>query len=172
MNPAVRALSTSVALALAATTYFVLQPRAESPGPPRPSSALSAPRPMPPLAPLSAREILDRGVALDLGGEQRRRLEALDRLWRREISGLQAEIRETEREFAGFAEGTRGGRGVTAREIQRRATEFSQLSAEVRQRREHHSEAALAVLAGWQRARLTQSRPVVIGEGGHATGRN
>ena len=47
MNPATRYLSTSMALALVATSYFVLQPRAERPGPPRPSPALSAPRPDP-----------------------------------------------------------------------------------------------------------------------------
>jgi len=125
-----------------------------------------------PPAPLSARVILDRGVALDLGGEQRRRLEALDRLWRHEISGLEAEIRETEREFAGFATETQGARGVTAGGIQRRGGEFGQLGAELRQRREHHSEAVLRVLASWQRARLTQSRVVVSEEGGNGAGRN
>ena len=159
MNPATRYLSTSMALALVATTYFVFQPRPERPGPPRPSPALSAPRlPLPP-APPTAREILDRSVALDLRGDQRVRLEALDRLWRREISGLEAEIGEAEREFSGFVKEAQGVRGVTAQEIQRRGAEFSQLSAELRERRQHHSEAALRVLADWQRTRLAQPRP-------------
>ena len=159
MNPAARYLSTSVALALVATTYFVLQPRAERPGPPRPSPALSAPRPALPPAPPIAREILDRSVELDLRGDQRVRLEALDRLWRREISGLEAEIGEAEREFSGFVKHAQGVRGVTAQEIQRRGAQFSQLSAELRERRQHHSEAALRVLADWQRTRLAQARP-------------
>jgi hypothetical protein len=77
-----------------------------------------------------------------------------------------------EREFAGFATETQGARGVTAREIQRRGGEFGQLGAELRQRREHHSEAVLRVLASWQRARLTQSRPVVTEEAGNGAGRN
>ena len=160
MSPAVRSLSTSVALALVATTYFVLQPRPERPASPRPAAAVSAPRPPLPPAPPTAREILDRGVTLDLWGDQRLRLEALDRLWRREISGLEAEIREAEREFSGFANEAQGARGVTAQEIQRRGAEFSQLSAELRERRQHHSEAALRVLADWQRTRLAQSRPI------------
>lgn len=162
MNAVVRHLSTSVAVALVATTYFVLQPRTERPGPPRPSPALSAPRPPLPPAPPTAREILDRGMALDLWGDQRVRLETLDRRWRSEIGGLEAEIREAEREFAGFAKEARGARGATAREIQRRGAEFSELSAELRERREQHSEAALRILADWQRARLAQARPFGI----------
>jgi hypothetical protein len=172
MTLAVRYLSTSVALALAATTYFVLQPRAERPAPPRPSPALSAPRPPLPPAPPTAREILDRGVALDLWGDQRVRLEALDRLWRREIGGLEAEIREAEREFAGFVTEAQGTRGATPQEVQRRGAEFSQLSAELRERRQHHSEAALRVLADWQRTRLAQSRPFVIEGRSNEAGRN
>ncbi len=172
MNPAVRALSTSVALALVATTYFVLQPRAERPPPPRPSPTLSAPRPPLPPAPPTARGILDRGVALDLWGDQRVRLKALDRLWRREISGLEAEIREAEREFSGFVNEAQGTRGVTAQEIQRRGTEFSQLSAELRERRQHHSEAALRVLADWQRTRLNQARAFAAEGRSHEAGRN
>ena len=172
MNPAVRYLSTSVALALVATTYFVFQPRAERPGPPRPLSVGSAPRSALPRAPFTAREILDRGVALDLWGDQRVRLEALDRLWRRQITGLEAEIREAEREFAGFAKEAQGTRGVTAQELQRRGTEFSQLSAELRERRQHHSEAALRVLADWQRSRLALSRPFVVEGESNGAGRN
>jgi hypothetical protein len=172
MNPAARYLSTSVALALVATTYFVLQPRAERPGPPRPSPTLSAPRPALPPAPPTAREILDRGVALDLRGDQLVRLEALDRLWRREIGGLEAEIREAEREFSGFVKEAQGARGVRAQEIQRRGTEFSQLSTELRERRQRHSEAAVRVLANWQRTRLAQAKPFVIEGRSNESGRN
>ena len=100
------------------------------------------------------------------------RLEALDRLWRREIRGLEAEIREAEREFSSFAKEAQGARGVTAQEIQRRGTEFSQLSAELRERRLHHSEAALRVLADWQRSRLAQSKRFAIEGESNGAGRN
>jgi hypothetical protein len=172
MKPAVRYVSTSVALALVATTYFVLQPRPDRPGPPRPSAALSAPRPPLPPAPPTAREILGRSVTLDLRDDQRVRLEALERLWHREISGLEAEIGEAEREFSGFVKEAQGVRGMTAREIQRRGAELSQLSAELRERRQRHSEAALRVLADWQRTRLAQSRPIVVGGKSNEAGRN
>jgi hypothetical protein len=111
-------------------------------------------------------------VALDLGGHQRVRLEALDRLWRREISGLEAEIREAERELSGFVKEAHGARGVTAQEIERRGAEFSQLSAELRERRQHHSKAALRVLADWQRTRLAHARPFVIEGRSNEAGRN
>jgi hypothetical protein len=111
-------------------------------------------------------------VALDLRGDQRARLETLDRLWRREISGLEAEIREAEHEFSDFAREMQGRRGVTAQEIQRRGTEFSQLSAELRERRRRHSEAALRVLADWQRTRLAQARPFVIEATSDGAGRH
>ena len=51
---------------------------------------------------------------------------------------------------------------MSIQEIQRRSTEFSRLSAELRERRQHHSEAALRVLADWQRTRLAQSRPFIV----------
>lgn len=154
MNPPARYVSTSLALALVAAGYFLLQARMERPGPPRPAPPLAAPRPALPPIPPTARDILDRAVALDLRGDQRVRLEALDQLWRWEISGLEATIRESEREFSAFMSEAQASRGARVQDIQQRAAEFGRLSAELRERRWHHSDGALRVLADWQRERL------------------
>jgi hypothetical protein len=162
MNPHVRSLSAALALVIVAAAYFVFQARIERPGPPRPAPALSAARPtaLPPARP-TARDILDQRVTLDLRGDQIVQLKALDRLWTREISGLTAMIHEAEREFSIFASAAQGTRRASLPEIQRRSAEWSQLSAELRERRQHHSDAALRVLAEWQQ-RLTQSKAPLI----------
>lgn len=162
MNTHARSLAATLAVVLVAVAYFVWEARIERPGPPRPTPALSAARPpdLPP-APPTAHEILDQSVTLDLRGDQVVRLKALDRLWTREISGLQPMIHEAEREFSGFVKDAQGTKRASLQEIQRRSATFSQLSAELRERRQHHSEAALRVLAEWQRQRLVQSRPSV-----------
>ena len=171
MNPRLRYLSATLALVAVATAYFVLQSRSERPAPRLPTTVLSAARPAAlPAAPPTAREILDRDVVLDLEGEQRLRLEALDSVWTREVSSLEAAIHEAEREFTGFMKEAQGSRGASIQEMQRRSAEFSQLSAELRERRQRHSEAALRVLADWQRQRLARSRSPVIE--GRANGKN
>jgi hypothetical protein len=173
MSPHVRSLSAALALVIVAVAYFVFQARMERPGPPRPAPALSAARPaaLPP-APPTASEILDQRVTLDLRGDQIVRLKALDRLWTREISGLTAMIHEAEREFSVFASDAQGTRGASLPEIQRRSAEWSQLSAELRERRQHHSDAALRVLAEWQQQRLAQSRAPLIERGSNGTATN
>jgi hypothetical protein len=162
MNQHARALAAALALAIVAVAYFVYHARPDGPGPPRPAPSLSAARPaaLPP-APLTAREILDQRGPLDLRGDQIVRLKALDRLWTREISGLESMIRDAEREFSNFASEAQGARRASLREIQQRSAEFGQLSTELRERRQHHSEAALRVLDEWQRQRVTSSRPSV-----------
>ena len=163
MNPHARSLSATLAVVLVAAAYFVFQARMDRPGPPRPAPALSAARP-PALAPAppTAREILDQAATLDLRGDHIVRLEALDRLWTREVSGLEAMIHEAERGFSVFATEAQGRKGASLPEIQRRSATFSQLSAELRERRLHHSDAAIGVLAEWQRQRLAQSRRPII----------
>lgn len=173
MNPPVRSLSAALALVIVATAYFVLQARIERPGPPRPAPALSAARPtaLPPALP-TARDILDQRVTLDLRGDQIVRLKALDRLRTREISGLTAMIHEAEREFSVFVKETEGVKGASLPEIQRHSATFSELSVALRERRQHHSEAGLRVLAEWQRQRLAQSRPPHIERRSDGAGTN
>ena len=162
MNPSVRALAAAVALAIVAVAYFAYQARMDRPGPPRPAPSPSATHSTAlPAAPATAREILGQRVPLDLRGDQVVRLEALDRLWMREASGLTAMIREAERAFSVFAGEAQAARKVSLPELQRRSEKFSELSAELRERRLHHSEAALRVLDDWQRQRVTPSRPPV-----------
>lgn len=162
MNPHARSLAATLAVVLVAVAYFVYQTRIERPGPPRPAPALSAARPPGlPAPPPTAHEILDQSVTLDLRGDQVVRLKALDRLWTREISGLQPMIHEAEREFSGFVNDAKGTKRASLQEIQQRSATLSRLSAELRERRQHHAEAALGVLAEWQRQRLAQSRPPI-----------
>ena len=64
-------------------------------------------------------------------------------------------IHDTERDFSIFASKAQGTK-ASLPEIQQRSAEFRQLSAELRERRQQHSDAALNVLDGWQRQRLSR----------------
>jgi len=158
MNPHVRALAAALALGIVAVAYFGYQSRMDRPGPSRPAPSLSAARAaaLPPAPPIAA-EILDQSMTLGLRGDQVVRLKALDRLWRGEISGLTAMIHGAARDFSIFASKAQGTK-ASLPEIQQRSAEFRQLSAELRERRQQHSNAALSVLDEWQRQRLASSR--------------
>src|SRR5262245_7407639 len=155
MNPHVRALAAALALGIVAVAYFVYQARMDRPGPPRPAPSPSAASTaaLPPASPTAA-EILDQRVTLDLRRDQVVQLKALDRLWTREASRLTAMIQEAEREFSEFTREAQRARKATLPEIQQQSAEFRQLSAELREQRHHHSDAALRLLHGWQRQRL------------------
>ena len=157
MSPRARYLSTTLALVAVAVAYVVLQRPVERPAPRLPAWSLPAVRPgaVPP-APPTAREILDRAFALDLRPDQMARLLALDRLWKTEVRELEKAIHEAQREFSSFMKEAQGSRGGTVQEIQRRSAGFSDLSAALRAGRQRHSEAALGLLADWQRQRLMQ----------------
>ena len=163
MNPHVRSLAAALALGIVAVAYFVYEARMDRTGLPRPAPSLSAARPAAlPSTPPTAREILGQSVALDLRRDQVVQLNALDRLWRSEISGLEVRIHEAERDFSVFAGEAHGTKKASLSEIQQRSAEFRELSAELRERRQHHSDAAVRVLAEWQRRRLAESRPRAI----------
>ena len=105
MSPRVRYLSTTVALVALAAAYVLWQGRLERPTPRLPAASAPVIRPASPSqVPRSptAREILDRAVALELSDQQVHRLHALDRLWTSEGGRLEAAIREAEGEVAVF----------------------------------------------------------------------
>src|SRR5262245_2551334 len=133
MNLHVRSQAAAVALGIVAVAYLAYPARTERPGPPRPAPSPSASRAaaLPP-APPTAAEILDRQGSLGLRGDQVIRLEALDRLWAREVGGLVARIHETEKEFSVFVREAQETAKVSLSEIQRRSAEFRQLSGELR----------------------------------------
>jgi len=160
MSPRVRSLSTTLALLAVAVAYVVLDRPVERPAPRLPAGSAPAVRPvaMPP-APPTARDILDRASALDLRPDQVARLQALDRLRASEARELEGAVREAQRELASFVKESQLSRGASAQEIQRRSAEFSDLSAALRESRQRHSEAALRLLADWQRVRLSQMKP-------------
>jgi hypothetical protein len=106
--------------------------------------------------PPTAREILDRAVALELSDHQVIRLHAQDRLWAGEASRLEAAIREAEGEVTAFMEEAKVSRGASVQEIQRRSTDLRNLGALLRERRQQHSDAAVGLLAEWQRRRLAK----------------
>ena len=164
MNPQGRPVIAALALLIVAGAYFADQGRMNRPGPPRPAASVPAVRPAGPPVPPAAREILDRRAVLDLRAEQIARLETLDQLWTREASGLEAMLRDAERQFSVFATEAQQQKGASLPEIQRRSAEFSQLSAELRERRRHHADVALGVLTERQRQRLAEPRPPVVEE--------
>ena len=160
MSPRVRYLSTTVALAALAAAYVFWQGRLERPTPRLPAAsapvirpAAPAPVPLPP----TALEILGRAVALDLSNHQVIRLHALDRLWTSEASGLEAAIQVAEGEFSAFMKAAQASGGASTQEIQSRSAELRRLGALLRERRQQHSDVAVALLADWQRQRLAKA---------------
>jgi hypothetical protein len=160
MSPRVRYLSTTVALVALAAAYVFWQDRLERPTPRLPAASAPVIRPASPdpvPLPPTAREILDRVVALDLSDHQVIRLRALDRLWTSEASGQEAAIRGAEAEFSTFMNAARESGGASMQEIQSRSAELRRLSALLRERRQQHSDVAVGLLADWQRQRLARA---------------
>ena len=69
-------------------------------------------------------------------------------------TALTAMIHEADEEFFVFVKKREGMVRTSLPEIQRHSATFSELSVALRERRQHHSEAGLRVLAEWQRQRL------------------
>ena len=130
---------------------------------PRPTTRLERPAqtegpralPSPPPA---ARDILARRGELTLSGTQVARLEALDREWQRASTALGTTIEAARADFSRFME-ERTARSAGVQEIQRQSEEFRELSAELRQRRLDHAQAAAALLTETQRDTLAVVRP-------------
>lgn len=123
----------------------------------RPAEA-SADRRMSPVPP-TAREILDRATDLALTGEQRGRVEALDRRWREEAAGVERELKEAEEEFSRFLAKAQTQGRVSLQEIQGRSKDVRRLGEVLRQEREEHSKAAVQILTEIQRGTLLASSP-------------
>ncbi len=148
-----RHLATTVALVAIAGFAVFLQTRPAGPGARLETTAGADVRPLPPPAPRTARELLDRRVALSVTAAQARRLEALDRQWVEESRSLQAAVGAAREEFGRFME-SQTSRGTSLADLLRRSADYRALSAELRERRRRHGEAAGGLLADWQRERL------------------
>jgi hypothetical protein len=132
--------------------YFVLQGAPPRPGPrlERPPQGLARPAAPPRL--LTAHEILSR-ADLGLASGQVERLQALDLEWSERNRGLLASVEAAQAELSHFMETQGTGRANLA-ELERRSADFRELSAELRQRRTLHAEAAMDVLTEPQRRQL------------------
>ena len=156
MSPRARYLATSGVLAALAAAYLLWQGQITRPAPHLPaSSAMVARRAPPSPAPRApgAREILGHAMALDLSDDQVARLRALDRRWSAEVSRLEAAIRQAEEEVSAFMEDARA-RGASIQEIQQRSADLRSLGALLREGRRRHADAAVGLLADWQRRRV------------------
>lgn len=152
MNPRLRYLIGTVVLLAIGLGYALIQGRPHVSLPRPATQSVAAARPAPP--PPSARTMLDRAQALDLSAEQRKRLEALDREWRQESSGLESAVKVASQDFARYmADAQKGGR-VSLEDIQRHSEDVRELSAALRERRRLHAEAAARVLTEPQRREL------------------
>ena len=157
MSPRVRYLSTTVGLVALAATYVFWQGQLERPRLRLPAGSAPVIRPAAPAPaalPPTAREILDRSVALELSDQQVIRLHALDRLWTSEASRLDAAIRAAEGEFSVFMTTAQASGGASMQEIQSRSEQLRRLGTLLRERRQQHSDGAVGLLADWQRQRL------------------
>jgi len=155
MSPALRYLSTTVAILAVGLAYALIQGRGERPTP-RPaaqSEAVARPVP-PPAAPPTAGEILERRASFSLAADQVSRLEALDAEWKREAAEIEPALAAAEQALSRFMKEAQSAGGTSVQEIQRRSAEFRELSAALRERRRLHSEAAAHVLTESQRRKL------------------
>ncbi len=156
MSPRVRYLSTTLALVAVGVAYAVIQARPWRPGPRLEARPVAVGRPIPaPPAPLTAREILERGAALSLTADQKAHLAALDRKWREESAGLETALQAAEVEFSRFMKETQAGGKTNVQEIQRRSADLQSLSAALRERRQFHVEEAARILTAIQRQKLS-----------------
>lgn len=151
MSPRLRYVSTTLALVAVGLGYAVIQGRAARPAPRIEARPVVA-RPLAPPLP-TAREILDRGTDLALTNDQRARLEALDQQWKKEPAGVQVAVQEAERELTQFMQAQASGK-TSLQEIQRRSADYRELSAELRELRQRHAEAAAHILTESQQRTL------------------
>jgi len=157
-------LTAATALAIVAVGWTLFQARGDRPklSLPRPAAIT---RPARVALPPTARDILGNGLLLDLTGAQETRLRALDATWTREVTAIQAQLDAATADFARFMDEARGRGRISMPEIQQHAAEISELSAELRERRRIHAEAAAAILTEWQRSRLGGVSGAVIAGG-------
>lgn len=155
MNLRLRSLSATLAIAAVAVAYVLAQGAAPRPAP-RIERTASWPM-VPPRMP-SAREILDRRADLALTGDQAARLEELDREWAKGSAALETAIAAAQADFSRFMEGRGATQGASVQEIQRQSEAFREPSAELRRRRQGHTDAALGLLTEIQRRALAPGR--------------
>jgi hypothetical protein len=161
MSVKVRYLATTLALvALAVGLAWVTA----APAPPRPRPAPSAGRPAPLPAAPTAREILDRAVALGLDPRQRAALETLAGRWERESAALQADVDAAAREFARWMDRRPDGGRAGLAEIRQRSAAVSELGTGLREHRRRHADAAAAILTEAQRTGLARTFPMTVTE--------
>lgn len=158
------ALTAGAALAIVAVGWTIFQARAERPKPSLPGP-VAITRPAPGALPPTARHILDGGVRLDLTAVQETRLRALEATWARESAAMQARIDAALADFSRFMDEARARGRTSLPEIQRRSAAIGELSAELRERRRVHAEAAAEILTVWQRTRLRESTGAVAAGG-------
>ncbi len=158
MTLRVRHLPATLVVTALAVAYIVAQGAWQRPAPrlERPAQT-ERPRALPSQPP-SARDILARRGELALSGTQVARLEALDREWQQASTALGTTIEAARAGFSRFM-AERTVRSASVQEIQRQSEEFRELSAELRQRRLDHAQAAAALLTETQRHTLAVARP-------------
>jgi hypothetical protein len=149
----VRYLGSVVAVFAVALGYVVFQDGLGHPGPRLERPAVRG-APAPPARMPTAREILTRRTEFAITSSQAARLEALDRDWNEKTLGLDAALDTARQEMSRYMDSS-GARGASLAELTRRSAEFRELSAELRERRRLHAEAAAEVLAESQRRQVS-----------------
>ena len=153
MSLRVRYLATTLALVAIGLGYVLVQQWPEHPALRLPARAEASSHPLSRPALPIARQILERVADLALTADQMRRLAVLDRQWVQESSGLQAVAEAAGRDLSQFLQEQGSGK-VSLQEIQRRSADYRALSQELRERRQHHAEAAAAILTESQQRTL------------------
>jgi hypothetical protein len=98
--------------------------------------------------------MLDRGADLSLTADQKSRLTALDEKWRKDSAPVETALKTPEQEFSQYMKEAQAEGKTNLQEIQRRSADYRDLSAELRELRQRHAEAAAQVLTESQQRTL------------------
>ena len=158
MTLRLRHMPATLAVTAIAVAYIITQGVGQRPTPrlERPAQT-ERPRALPSQPP-SARDVLDRRADLALSVGQVAKLQELAREWQKASAALGTTIEAARVDFSRFME-ERRARSASVQEIQRQSEEFRELSAELRQRRLDHAQAAAALLTETQRQKLAVVPP-------------
>lgn len=153
MSPRLRYLATTLALVAVGLGYALIQAKPWRPAPrlqARPAEAVHPPAPPLP----TARQMLDRRADLSLTADQKARLSTLDEKWRKDSASLEVALKTAEQDFSQYVKVAQAEGKANLQEIQRRSADYRALSAELREARRRHAEAAAQVLSQSQQRRL------------------
>jgi hypothetical protein len=153
VNVRTRFLTTAIAMLAAGAVWFATVDRAAPRAAPRTAKTAASARGSLGSPPTAVAILATEGLALTSG--QRAALESRAARWAHEGGRLEADVEVVTKAFEGFMRDAQDKGRTTLAEVRTRSEAFQSISAELRERRQRHSDDALSVLDERQRAVVT-----------------